>query len=348
MLAGLSATTQNPQAKPHLLVQMTQAGTPADKRDSSGNLRSLEMMQSMISAFPEHMQKEMEKGMKHMLEKGPTPLGRTIMSNMGIDPDKMWGGIREGLQEIKQQEQTPVEIHFYHCDHLGTPIALTDRNGKIVWAAKYDPWGNIEEEFNPHNIEQNIRLPGQHHDRETGLYYNRHRYYDPKIGAYINQDPIGLLGGANFYYYPMNPLRGIDPLGLYQMCHRKFDPVPVPVARHCFIKFEDGSTSSFDNKGVHADPAPNKPGTVCTPAKESWKDSCIKKTMKKCESEGENKGEKFDLTKFNCCHCAEQAMKDCGTSIPASSWPNWPVNPGPQRGEPGYTPNAVFGPDLGK
>jgi RHS repeat-associated protein len=194
---------------------MTQAGTPADKRDSSENLRSLEMMQSMMATMPPNMHKEMEKGMKHMLEKGPTPLGRTIMSNMGIDPDSFIGGIREGLQEIKQQEQTPVEIHFYHCDHLGTPIALTDRNGKIVWAAKYDPWGNIEEEFNPYNIEQNIRLPGQHHDRETGLYYNRHRYYDPKRGAYINQDPIGLDGGVNLYQYAWNsPTNATDPKGL--------------------------------------------------------------------------------------------------------------------------------------
>jgi RHS repeat-associated protein len=176
------------------------------------------MMQSMMATMPPNMQKEMEKGMKHMLEKGPTPLGRTIMSNMGIDPDSFVGGMREGIRQIEQEEQTPVEIHFYHCDHLGTPITLTDRNGKIVWAARYDPWGNIEEEFNPHNIEQNIRLPGQHHDRETGLYYNRHRYYDPKIGAYINQDPIGLMGGMNFYGYPTDPLNWIDPMGLSEEC----------------------------------------------------------------------------------------------------------------------------------
>jgi RHS repeat-associated protein len=223
-LVRLSATTQGaPHTQPHLLVQMTQAGTPADKRDSSGNLRSLEMMQSMISAFPEHMQKEMEKSMKHMLEKGPSPTGRTIMSNMGIDPDSFVGGMREGIRQIEQEEQTRVEIHFYHCDHLGTPIALTDRNGKIVWAARYDSWGNIEEEFNPHNIEQNIRLPGQHHDRETGLHYNRHRYYDPKIGAYINQDPIGLRGGVNLYGYPKNPMSYTDPKGLTKCYMPSYD-----------------------------------------------------------------------------------------------------------------------------
>jgi RHS repeat-associated protein len=49
-------------------------------------------------------------------------------------------------------------------------------------------------ENNPHNLAQLIRLPGQQFDEETGLYYNRHRYYDPKQGRYITQDPIGLRG----------------------------------------------------------------------------------------------------------------------------------------------------------
>src|SRR5699024_1500816 len=46
--------------------------------------------------------------------------------------------------------------------------------------------------------------------------YNRHRYYDPKLGSYINQDPIGLNSGEpNFYAYPKNPVQGVDPLGLW-------------------------------------------------------------------------------------------------------------------------------------
>jgi YD repeat-containing protein len=66
----------------------------------------------------------------------------------------------KGPQEIKQQEQTPmIEIHYYHCDHLGTPIVLTDRQGQIVWAAKYDPWGNIQEEFNPSDCTQVLDRP---------------------------------------------------------------------------------------------------------------------------------------------------------------------------------------------
>jgi len=58
-------------------------------------------------------------------------------------------------------------------------------------------------------------LPGQYFDAETGLHYNRARYYDLKIGRYISSDPIGLAGGLNTYLYTRaNPLRYIDPLGL--------------------------------------------------------------------------------------------------------------------------------------
>ncbi|WP_448678430.1 RHS repeat-associated core domain-containing protein [Delftia acidovorans] len=60
-----------------------------------------------------------------------------------------------------------------------------------------------------------MRLPGRHHDRETGLYYNRHRYYDPVVGSYINQDPIGLSGGMNKSIYPLITLQKIDLLGLW-------------------------------------------------------------------------------------------------------------------------------------
>ncbi|HFO7758918.1 TPA: RHS repeat-associated core domain-containing protein, partial [Escherichia coli] len=69
-------------------------------------------------------------------------------------------------------------------------------------------------EENPHQLQQLIRLPGQQYDEESGLYYNRHRYYDPLQGRYITQDPIGLKGGWNLYGYQLNPISDIDPLGL--------------------------------------------------------------------------------------------------------------------------------------
>ncbi len=60
-------------------------------------------------------------------------------------------------------------------------------------------------EENPHQLQQLIRLPGQQYDEESGLYYNRHRYYDPLQGRYITQDPIGLKGGMEPVYISAEP-----------------------------------------------------------------------------------------------------------------------------------------------
>jgi RHS repeat-associated protein len=61
-------------------------------------------------------------------------------------------------------------------------------------------------------IEQPLRYPGQYADQGTGLHYNTFRYYDPDVGRYISQDPIGLLGGTNVYAYAENSTAGADPL----------------------------------------------------------------------------------------------------------------------------------------
>ena len=77
-----------------------------------------------------------------------------------------------------------------------------------VSQAANDPnvWGEL--------TDQSIRFQGQWHDVETGLHYNRFRYYDPDIGRFIHQDPIGLAGGYNLYQYAKNPIVWIDIFGL--------------------------------------------------------------------------------------------------------------------------------------
>ena len=229
---------------------------------------------------------------------------------------------------------------YLHTDHLATPRLGTDQAGIPVWRWESPAFGDAAPSLQLRTV--NLRFPGQYFDAETGLHQNGHRDYDPRIGRYLQSDPIGLAAGLNTYVYiGGNPLRGIDPLGLYQMCHRDLQ-LPIPYARHCYARFDDGSTSSFDPNGVNPDPDPNQSGTTCTNPIEPEKDDCIKKAMQRC------KGSNYDFTAFNCCHCVEQALKECGTSIPPSSWPNWPINPGPQPGEPRYSPNPAYGPELGK
>ncbi|MEJ5128948.1 RHS repeat-associated core domain-containing protein [Comamonas sp. MYb21] len=100
------------------------------------------------------------------------------------------------------------------CDHLGTSHALIREDTRVDWAVQLDAWGNVRVEHNPSGLYQPIRLPGQHADEDTGLYYNRYRYYESDIALYINSDPIKLHGGWNSFEYVNKPLQNLDPLGL--------------------------------------------------------------------------------------------------------------------------------------
>ncbi|HED5887328.1 TPA: RHS repeat protein [Salmonella enterica] len=132
---------------------------------------------------------------------------RQWLAQCGLTPEQMKNQMVPAYMLVRK-------IHLYHCDHRGLPLALIDIKGRIAWRAEFDEWGNMLREDNPDNLQQLIRLPGQQYDEESGLHYNRHRYYEPGQGRYITQDPIGLKGGWNLYTYPLNPITDIDPLGL--------------------------------------------------------------------------------------------------------------------------------------
>ncbi|WP_074901364.1 RHS repeat domain-containing protein [Microbulbifer thermotolerans] len=149
--------------------------------------------------------------------------------------DFLWDGdllLRETARDLNTQQQLktrtyyfepgtfkPIaldengELYHYHLDHLGTPDTLTDSQGEIAWSVSYTAYGNLAIKH-CNRIEQPIRFQGQYYDEETGLHYNRFRYYDPEVGAFTQQDPIGLLGGVNNYRYVPNPVGWVDPLGL--------------------------------------------------------------------------------------------------------------------------------------
>ncbi|POA27309.1 MULTISPECIES: RHS repeat-associated core domain-containing protein, partial [unclassified Pseudomonas] len=72
--------------------------------------------------------------------------------------------------------------------------------------------------FGEEQLEQPLRFQGQYFDAESGLHYNRHRYYNPDIGRYLTPDPSKLAGGLNGYQYTPNPTGWVDPLGLSCRC----------------------------------------------------------------------------------------------------------------------------------
>jgi RHS repeat-associated protein len=137
--------------------------------------------------------------------------------------------------------QTVQRIHYYQNDQLGTPRELTNAEGEIAWSATYQAWGNTlkvhwaqesaaaNERLQPTDLAANdpvhqpVRFQGQYFDAETGLHYNRFRYYDPDVGRFASQDPIGLSGGDNLYAYAPNPTGWVDTFGLTKTC-KECDP----------------------------------------------------------------------------------------------------------------------------
>ena len=135
------------------------------------------------------------------------------------------GVINQDFYDRIEQAKTPLlKIYHYHCNHLGTPQELTNQDGDVIWLSYDRAWGgSFETIYKPQFIDnyalqeselQPIKFQGQSLDVETGLHYNRFRYYDSDVGMFISRDPIGLLGGNNVFQYAPNPIGWIDPFGL--------------------------------------------------------------------------------------------------------------------------------------
>jgi len=113
----------------------------------------------------------------------------------------------------------PETALYLETDHLNTPIAARDQRGKVVWKWESDAFGttlpNEDPDGDTQKVTINLRFPGMYADRESGLHYNWHRYYDPRLGRYLSPDPVGLGGGPNLYVYVNNrPTMFTDPEGL--------------------------------------------------------------------------------------------------------------------------------------
>jgi RHS repeat-associated protein len=110
------------------------------------------------------------------------------------------------------QGQALGTLHYVN-DPNGCPTRLIDGQGQVLWAASYSAWGAIDK-LHASTVSNPIRLQGQYEDGETGLYYNRNRYYEPNIGCFAAADPLGLQPGPNTYSFAPNTYSWTDPLGL--------------------------------------------------------------------------------------------------------------------------------------
>jgi RHS repeat-associated protein len=100
----------------------------------------------------------------------------------------------------------------YLTDHVGTPESIVASDGALV--EQLDHRGFRVAPTTPGPLSTPLRFPGQYEDLETGLAYNRFRYYDPSLGIFVSADPLGLDAGLNAFAYCPNSLMWLDPLGL--------------------------------------------------------------------------------------------------------------------------------------
>ncbi len=136
-------------------------------------------------------------------------------------PDSFEPRAMQRYQQIAEAEDGEIaplgeeQIYFYQNDPNGMPIRLQDGEGEVVWEAQFTPFGQLSV-TGTSQLRQPLRMQGQYYDTESGLHYNRYRYYDPACGVFISQDPIGLKGGLNPYQFAVNTLGWVDPLGLWK------------------------------------------------------------------------------------------------------------------------------------
>lgn len=105
-------------------------------------------------------------------------------------------------------------LYYVNSDQRRVPQMVTNSSETVVWSTTYQPYGTTSVPVG--SVTQNVRLPGQYQDTETGFYYNGFRDYMPNLGRYLEDDPIGLAGGMNPYLYAdANPERFVDRSGLF-------------------------------------------------------------------------------------------------------------------------------------
>ena len=100
------------------------------------------------------------------------------------------------------------------CNASSMPQEVVSPGRGLVWEATFSPFGQLLSEARKYGPPCDFRFPGQLADRETGLSYNYHRFYDPRQTRFLTPDPALLAGAINLYDYPRDPVNWCDPLGL--------------------------------------------------------------------------------------------------------------------------------------
>ena len=116
---------------------------------------------------------------------------------------------------------TPAEnVRYFHYDHLGSPIMISDGDGEVSEHIRYNPYGEVRARFDKNRIAigepgpEDIRyeFTGYEAERKTGLLYANARFYDPELGSFTSHDPAAEFWSP-YSYVGWDPVNGTDPTG---------------------------------------------------------------------------------------------------------------------------------------
>ena len=205
------ASTYSHDADGHLTQNVSGTDTWAYSWNALGELVSVSKNSQPVASF------EYDPAGRRVSKVTPTTTTSWLLDGMDILRETTTGANSEtayfvhgpGIDEPLGREVSGA-MTYYHADGLGSILKITDQSGAVVHEYRYDAWGNIQAGAN----RGGFAFTGREWDPETGLYYYRARYYDPKAGRFISEDPIGFAGGLNLAtYVGNNPAGFVDPFG---------------------------------------------------------------------------------------------------------------------------------------
>ena len=175
--------------------------------DANGNLLTVTVA-FMYDPFGRRIQKNSSTGTIAYLYDGSNIVAEVDMSGSLVARYTQGEGLDRPLAQLR-----PGTTYYYEADGLGSITSLSSGAGALTSTYNYDAFGHLAASTG--TVTNPFSYTGREFESETGLYYLRARYLDPMAGRFLNEDPIGFAGGANFYgYVRNNPLIFVDPMGL--------------------------------------------------------------------------------------------------------------------------------------
>lgn len=258
----------------------------------------------------------------------------------------VWGPGIDNLLAITTYSATETNTYYPLTDHLNTVHALVDATGQIIERYEYDAWGKVlgicnsaGDELTESAVGNRYLWQGREYDSTTGLYYFRARWYDPVVGRWLSNDPIGISGGLNQYVFCGNsPVNATDPSGLDVIFLLDSNNKSAVGNGHAGILIGNDATGwNYMSYGPYKQDAPvdnlrtryfptlrdaihSADPEISRYDRAAWYRSTPAQDQMATKKMEEYRGKKWKAFSSNCNDAATEAMQAAGTGFKDVSW----------------------------